>query len=104
MSRIRKVRGQNIDIALEEADIISINHENTPTPVKTGNLRDNFRIDSRGRVVNPTSYGDMIERGTAKIRPYFMVATSIPTIARRLERKVGKQIDEAKLLDLPKKR
>lgn len=101
MSRIRKVRGQNIDIALETIDVVAIRIR---TPVKTGLLRDNFHVDSRGRIVNPTFYGDWIERGTSSIAPRFMTAKAIPEIARRLERKVGKQIDEAKLLDLPKKR
>ena len=101
MPRIRKFRGQDIDIALESVDIVSIRIR---TPKVTGNLQDGFYIDSKGRAVNEVYYGDYVERGTTLMAPRFMVARAIPEIADRMIRKVGKQLDEIKLLDLPKKR
>ena len=100
MTRIRKVRGQNIDIGLDSIDVIAIQ---VRTPVRTGNLRDNFNLD-QGRAVNSTYYGDWVERGTSRFHGRFMTARAIPEIAERLVKKVGRQLDEVKLLDLPKRR
>ena len=101
MPRIRKFRGQDIDIALEQVDVVCIQDK---TPVVTGDLKKGFKLDSAGRIVNEVYYGDYVERGTTKMGPRFMVARAIPEIADRMIRKVGKQLDEIKLLDLPKKR
>lgn len=99
MPRIRKIRGQPIDMDLIDLDVTTIR---VRTPVVTGNLQNNFSIVD-GEIVNPTHYGAFVERGTSKMAPRFMVFRSIPTIARRLVHRVVDQLNRAKLFDLPKR-
>ena len=98
-ARNKKIMGQYIDIDFDELDITTIR---VRTPVVTGMLVGNFRLEN-GSIVNETLYGDYVERGTSKMAPRFMVARSIPSIANRLIQKFMKQLDKAKLLDLPKR-
>lgn len=99
--RVRKFRGQDIDISLEMVDVFTIQ---AITPVDTGELRDGFFVDRDGTIKNFTFYGDWVEKGTSKMRGRWMVARSIPQIGQRMARKVGDQIDRAKIFDLPKRR
>ncbi len=105
MPRIRKIRGQDIDISLNKGDIDKIIPR---TPEKTGKLKGGFTIDNSGRIVNPVFYGDWQERGFIhhvsgkRIPGKFMVFDSIPEIAERFEKRVADQLDAVQLLDLPK--
>lgn len=100
MPETKTIRGERIDISLKPEDVVTITQPGR-TPVKTGNLRDRFVIED-GEVRNDAFYAEWIERGTTRIRAHLMVEISIPEIADRFVRRVGQQLIDADLLDLPR--
>lgn len=106
--RIRRIRGARIDIALTEADLAVLKAVTPvsvgPTTYYNGYLRDHMTLYADGSIKTRTFYGGWVEQGCAKFAGRFFVARSIPRIAMSLKDRVARQLDEAKLLNLPKKR
>jgi len=83
-----------------ELDIIDVDTIKLKTPVKTGKLRDGWRVDD-GDIVNEVDYADKVENGTVETPGHFMAERSVPQMEDRMQDKVQRQLDEPGVLELP---
>ena len=79
------------------ANIVDVDLIRAKTPVKTGRLREGFRLDD-GDIVNEVEYVNVVEYGTATRPGVYMIARSIPEIADRIMKRVNDQLRGKKLL------
>jgi len=87
-----------VDVAF---DILDVQIIQLKTPVKTGQLRDGFKLDLSGNILNNVDYADKVEFGTIDRPGAFMVHRSIPEMQGRLAKRLAERIDTPGLVILP---
>lgn len=108
-----KIGKLSVDIGLKEPEVKIIQAK---TPVRTGTLRDGFKLDGKGGIINDVYYGIYVELGTGPYykgelgpgsgRPWgmrgrYMVERSMEEMRWSVIKRILEQLDIRRMVELP---